>query len=125
MMAHGKMDGAGAVKMSTLNDAHLHIARVHGLVEQMAMAQKREQSTQVLGMQLRRAATPLVGMLKGHFSSMADIVSGMILVATRAGNEGAKVRSLREMIGSLKSQLEISTNKVKEQHTIEDDTPTD
>jgi hypothetical protein len=122
-MAPGKLDGAGAVKMSTLKDAHLHIQRVHGLVEQMAMAQKREQSTSVLGMQLRRAATPLVGMLKGHFGPMADTVSGMILVATRAGNEGAKVRSLREMIASLKTQLEISTNKVKEQHMTEADAP--
>lgn len=124
-MATGKLDGAGAVKMSTLNAAHLLIQRVHGLVEQMAMAQQREQSTQVLGMQLRRAATPLVGLLKGHFGSMADTVSGMILVATRAGNEGAKVRSLREMIASLKSQLEISTNKVKEHHTIEAHAPSD
>ena len=124
-MAVSKLDGAGAVKMSTLKDAHLHIQRIHGLVEQMAMAQKKEQSTSVLGMQLRRAATPLVGMLKGHFSPMADLVSNMILVATRAGNEGAKVRSLREMIGALKSLLEISTNKVKEHHTIEDDTPTE
>ncbi len=122
-MAPGKLDGAGAVKMSTLKDAHLLIQRVHGLVEQMAMAQKQEKSTSVLGMQLRRAATPLVGMLKGHFGSMADTVTGMILVATRAGNEGAKVRSLREMIASLKTQLEISTNKVKEQHTIEGDAP--
>ena len=122
-MAPGKLDGAGAVKMSTLKDAHLHIQRVHGLVEQMAMAQKREQSTSVLGMQLRRAATPLVGMLKGHFGPMADTVSGMILVATRAGNEGAKVRSLREMIASLKTQLQISTNKVKEQHMTEADAP--
>ena len=122
-MPPGKLDGAGAVKMSTLKDAHLHIQRVHGIVEQMAMAQKKNQATSVLGMQLRRAATPLVGMLKGHFGPMADTVTAMILVATRAGNEGAKVRSLREMIASLKTQLEISTNKVKEQHTIEADAP--
>jgi len=94
---------------------------VHGLVEQMAMAQKQEKSTSVLGMQLRRAATPLVGLLKGHFGSLSDLVSGMILIATRGGNEGAKVRSLREMMGQLKSQMEIATNKVKELHTIEGD----
>ena len=118
-MPPGKLDGAGAVKMGTLKDAQLHIQRVHGLVEQMAMAQKAEKNTSVLGMQLRRAATPLVGMLKGHFGSMSDTVAAMILIATRGGNEGAKVRSLREMMGSLKSQLEIATNKVKEQHMSE------
>lgn len=124
-MAPGKLDGAGAVKMSTLKDASILIQRVHGIVEQMALAQKQEKSTSVLGMQLRRAATPLVGLLKGHFSPMSDLVTGMILIATRAGNEGAKVRSLREMMGSLKSQLEISSNKVKEQHMTEADAPRD
>jgi hypothetical protein len=123
MAPPGKLDGAGAVKMSTLKDAQILMQRVHGLVEQMAMAAKKEQSTSVLGMQLRRAATPLVGMLKGHFGPMADTVSSMILVATRSGNEGAKVRSLREMMASLKTQLEISTNKVKEQHMSEADAP--
>jgi hypothetical protein len=54
---------------------------------------------------------------------MADTVTAMILIATRAGNEGAKVRSLRELIASLKTQLEISTNKVKEHHTIEESAP--
>jgi hypothetical protein len=122
-MATGKLDGAGAVKMSTLKDAQLHIQRVHGLVEQMAMAQKREQNTAALGMQLRRAATPLVGMLKGHFGPMADTVTAMILVATRNGNEGAKVRSLREMIASVRTQFEIAEHKVKEQHTIEGEAP--
>ena len=120
-MAVSKLDGPGIVKMSTLKDAHLMVQRVHGLVEQMAMAQKQEKSTSVLGMQLRRAATPLVGLLKGHFGSISDLVSGMILIATRGGNEGAKVRSLREMMGQLKSQMEIATNKVKELHTIEGD----
>ena len=118
-MATGKLDGAGAVKMGTLKDAYPMIQRVHGLVEQMAMVQKQQKSTAVLGMQLRRAATPLVGLLKGHFGPMSDLVAGMILIATRAGNEGAKVRTLREMMAGLKSQLEISTNKVKEQHMSE------
>src|SRR5687767_11096094 len=113
-----KLDGAGVVKMSTLKDASPMIQRLHGIVEQMALAQKQNKGTGVLGMQLRRAGTPLVGLLKGHFTPMSDMVTAMILIATRAGNEGSKVRSLREMIASLKSQLEISTNKVKELHTI-------
>ncbi len=94
------------------------IQRLHGIVEQMALAQKQNKATAVMGMQLRRAGTPLVGLLKGHFTPMSDTVTAMILIATRAGNEGAKVRSLREMVASLKTQLEISTNKVKELHTI-------
>ena len=124
-MGVAKMDGAGVVKMSTLKDASPMIQRIHGIVEQMALAQKQNKGTAVLGMQLRRAGTPLVGLLKGHFTPMSDMVTAMILIATRAGNEGAKVRSLREMIANLKSQLEISTNKVKELHTIEESDTTE
>ena len=118
-MGIAKLDGAGVVKMGTLKDASPMIQRLHGIVEQMALAQKQNKGTAVMGMQLRRAGTPLVGLLKGHFTPMSDTVTAMILIATRAGTEGAKVRSLREMIASLKSQLEIATNKVKELHTIE------
>jgi len=117
-----KLDGAGAVKMSTLADAGVGIQRLHGIVEQMAMASKNSRPMGVMGMQLRRAATPLVGLLKGNFSPMSDTVTAMILVATRNGNDTTRVRSLRELIGSLKVQLEITTNKVKEQHTIEEPT---
>jgi hypothetical protein len=115
-----KLDGAGAVKMSTLEGAHLGIQRLHGIVEQMAMANKRNQSLSVMGMQFRRAATPLVGSLKGSFGAMADTVSAAILIATRSGNEASRVRGLRELIASLKTQLEIATNKVKEHHSIDD-----
>ena len=119
-MGIAKLDGAGVVKMSTLKDAAPMIQRVHGIVEQMALAQKQNKGIGVMGMQLRRAATPLVGLLKGHFTPMSDAVTAMILVATRPGNEGAKVRTLREMVAGLKSQYEISTNKVKELHTVEE-----
>ena len=118
-MGIAKLDGAGVVKMATLKDAAPLIQRLHGIVEQMALAQKQNKGTAVMGMQFRRAATPLVGMLKGHFTPMSDVVTAMILLATRAGNEGAKVRGLREMVGALKQQLEISTNKVKELHMSE------
>ncbi len=117
-----KLDGAGAVKMSTLADAHMGIQRLHGIVEQMAMANKNSRPMGVMGMQFRRAASPLVGLLKGNFSPMSDTITAMILIATRNGNDTTRVRSLRELIGSLKVQLEITTNKVKEQHTIEEET---
>ena len=118
-MGIAKLDGPGVVKMATLKDASPLIQRLHGIVEQMALAQKQNKGTAVMGMQMRRMGGPLVGMLKGHFTPMSDTVAAMILIATRAGNEGSKVRTLREMVAGLKSQLEISTNKVKELHTIE------
>ena len=118
-MGTAKLDGPGVVKMGTLKDALPMIQRLHAIVEQMALAQKQNKGTGSMGLQLKRAGTPLVGLLKGHFTPMSDMVTAMILIATRGGNEGAKVRSLREMIGNLKQQLEISTNKVKELHMSE------
>jgi hypothetical protein len=48
-------------------------------------------------------------------------VSGLILVATRGGNEQRKVAALREGVGQLRSALEIATNKVYEQHAVEEE----
>ncbi|MGH7663759.1 MAG: hypothetical protein ACRENI_05630 [Gemmatimonadaceae bacterium] len=118
-MAGTKLDGAGIAKLNTLEDAVTQLQRVHGLVEQMAMAQRQEKSIASYGLQIRRAATPLVGQLKGQFGMISDIVTGLILVATRGGNEQAKVRALREAVGQIRIQLEMAQNKVKEQHTVD------
>jgi hypothetical protein len=114
----GKLDGPGTVKMQTLEEAGLVVQRLHGIVEQMAMAVSNQKSSAAYGLQLRRAGTPLIGLLKGHFGPVSDYVVNMLLVATRGGSEQMKVRSLREAIGSLKQQLETAGKKVKEQHTV-------
>lgn len=115
-MAGPKLDGAGTVKMATLETAFAQAQRVHGIVEQMAMALRGQRSTAPFGMQLRRVATPLVGLLKAQFGMISDQVAAMILVATRGGNEQAKVRTLREGIAGVRTALEIAVAKVKEQH---------
>jgi hypothetical protein len=123
-----KLDGAGTEKMGTLQDAMVVAQRLHGIIEQMALSVKKEQPTTILGMQLKRAGVPIVGRLKGHFTAMSDLVAQMNLVATRSGNDAAKVRSLRESVASLKSQLDIAMTKVKEHHSIDDaaeSTPTE
>jgi len=89
------------------------------IVEQWALAAKKNQNTGMFGMQLRRAATPLVGLLKPMYGLLADQVSGMILVATRNGNDTARVRSLREGVGLLRQAIEIQQNKVKADHSVE------
>ena len=118
-MAGPKLDGAGTVKMATLETAFAQAQRVHGIVEQMAMALKRGQPTATYGMQLRRVASPLVGLLKAQFGMISDQVSAMILVATRGGNEQAKVRTLREGVAAVRTALEIAVAKVKELHQQE------
>jgi hypothetical protein len=117
-MAITKLDGAGAAKMKTIEEAGLVLQRLHGIVEMMAMEVKKQKPSGVMGLQLRRAGSPLVGLLKGQFGMISDQVAGMLLVATRGGSEQMKVRSLRENIAAIRTALEITGNKVKEQHTV-------
>jgi hypothetical protein len=116
-----KLDGAGAAKMTTIEDALTHLRRLHGLVERMAVAVKAKEPTQLYGAQLKRAGTPMVGLLKGQFGTIADQVTAMLLAATRGGSEQLKVRTLREGIAQVRTQLEIAAARVKQNHTVDDD----
>jgi hypothetical protein len=118
MAAGPKLDGAGVQKMKTIDEAIVQVQRLHGIVEQFALALKRKQPTQLFGMQIKRALTPLVGMLKPQFGMIADQVVSMNLVASRGGSETAKVRSLREGVGALKQALEIAVVRVKDHHMV-------
>jgi hypothetical protein len=123
MSSGPKLDGAGAAKMETLEEATAHLQRLHGIVERMAIAVRSQQATGAFGAQLRRAAAPMVGLLKGQFGTIADQVTALLLVATRGGGEQQKLRSMREQVAQLRIQLEIAVSRVKEKHTVADDTP--
>ena len=61
-MASGpKLDGAGSAKMETLDEATMHLQRIHGLVEKMAIAIRSGHETNSFGAQIRRTGAPLVG----------------------------------------------------------------
>lgn len=119
-MAGPTLDGAGAAKLKTIEEALLGMQHLHALVERMASAVKNNQPSSFYGSQLKRAAAPLVGQLKGQFGTIADQVSAMLLIATRGGSEQMKIRSLRENIGQIRQALEIAATKVKEKHTQPD-----
>ena len=118
-MSRTQLTGAGTQLVHTLEEAAAYVQRLHGIVEKMAMAHKLQQPTAPFGQQLRRAAAPLVGILKVQYAFLADQVSGLILVATRGGNEQRKVSALREGVGQLRAQIEVATNKVYEHHAVE------
>jgi hypothetical protein len=120
-MAGTKLDGAGVAKLRTLEDAQTMLQRVHGLVEQFAMAQKRAQPTTMYGMQIKRAATPLVGLLKPQFGLISDQVAALNLVASRGGNETARIRALREAVAMTRTALDVAAGRVKEQHAVEEE----
>ena len=120
-MASGpKLDGAGLAKMATLDEATAAVQRLHGIVERMAIAVRSQQNTAQFGAQIRRAGAPLVGLLKGQFGMISDQVSALLLVATRGGGDQAKLRSLRELVAQIRTQLEIAVAKTKEKHAVEE-----
>lgn len=121
MASNPQLDGAGTAKMVTLDEATAQLQRLHGIVERMAMAIRSEQETGQFGPQLRRAGSPLVGLLKGQFGMISDQVTAMLLVATRGGVAQTKLRALRESVAQIRTQLEIATAKVKEKHAVSDD----
>ena len=121
-MASGpKLDGAGLAKMETLEEANGHLQRLHGIVERMAIAVRSQQNTAQFGAQLRRAGSPMVGLLKGQFGMLSDQVTAMLLIATRGGGDQTKLRSLREAVAQIRIQLEIAIAKTKEKHAIEEE----
>jgi hypothetical protein len=120
-MAGPKLDGAGIQKMKTLEEATMQLQRLHGIVETYALALKRNQPTSLYGMQVKRAISPLVGLLKPQFGLISDQAAALNLVAGRGGSEPAKVRQLREGVGALRQGLEIAAVRVKDNHTVKED----
>src|SRR5690349_10514403 len=94
MAAGPQLDGAGLAKMETLEEATSQLQHLHGIVERMAMAVRSQQNTAQFGQQIRRAGSPLIGLLKGQFGMIADQVTAMLLIATRGGGDQNRLRSL-------------------------------
>jgi hypothetical protein len=117
-MAPSKLDSAGVQKMKTLDEALTQLQKLHGVVETFALALKRNQPTSLYGMQVKRALTPLVGLLKGQFGLISDQAAALNLVAGRGGSETTKVRQLREGVGSMRQAIEIAIVRVKDNHTV-------
>ena len=118
-MAGTKLDGAGAQKMKTLEEALSTMQTIHGHVERMAIDVKNQRGAGIIPQQIKRIAVPLQGQLKGQFGMIADQVSAMILATGRGGGEQTKVRALREYVGQIRQALDIMTAKVKDQHSVE------
>ena len=121
-MAGPKLDGAGNVKIVTIHEAQAILQRCHGLVEVMAMDVKGSRPITGGVAQLKRAATPLIGKLKGQFGMISDVVVAMLLASSRAGGgDQTKVRTMREFIASIRQQLEIAEKQILEKHAVHHD----
>lgn len=121
MAAGPKLDGAGIQKLKTIEEAMIALQRLHGMVEQYALALKQNKPTSMYAQQVKRTLSPLVGLLKGQFGMIADVAAALNLVATRGGSETVKIRMLREGVGSLRQQLDIAVVKIKENHAVKEE----
>ncbi|HYW50141.1 MAG TPA: hypothetical protein VE861_06030, partial [Gemmatimonadaceae bacterium] len=118
-MAKPTVDGPGQAKLQALETATSIAQTVHGLVEKYALAVKTGQPTSSFGSQIKRAATPLVGLLRSQFQLLADLASDLILVSTRGGGaDAAKLRMLRERVGQLKSGIELAVTSTTAKHAV-------
>jgi hypothetical protein len=116
-----KLDGAGAAKMATLETALAQLQHMHGIVERMAVALRSNEPLSSYGAQLRRAGTPMVGLLKGQFGMISDQAAALMLVASRSGGgDQQRLRGLREGVAQIRQSLEIAVAKVREKHALEE-----
>lgn len=115
-MAGTKLDGAGIAKMKTLDEALLLLQRLNGLVEQYALAVKRNQPAAAFIMTIRRTLPSLAENLKAQFGLIADQVMAVNLVASRGASEQMRVRALREGVAQIRQALEIAVTQTKARH---------
>ncbi|HKO16674.1 MAG TPA: hypothetical protein VJU87_10565 [Gemmatimonadaceae bacterium] len=120
-MAGLKLDGAGQAKMKTLDDAMNVLMRVNGLVEQYALALKRNQPTGTYTMNIRRQLPSLAEKLKNQFGMISDQVMQMNLASSRGASEQVRVRTLREGVAVVKQALEIALTQTKDKHAVKDE----
>jgi hypothetical protein len=113
-----KLDGAGRVKLKTLDEAALLLQRIHGLVESYAMAVKRNQAGGPFLQNIRRTFPVLGENLKSQFGLISDQIAGINLQASRGASEGVRVRVLREGVAQIKQALEIAMTQTKDEHAI-------
>lgn len=112
------LNGAGQVKMATLEECTTLVSRLHSTVERLGLAVKNNQNTGVFYTQIRRILEELIGKLKAQFGMVADQAAAVNLASSRGGADVVKLRGLREGVAQLKQALEIAERKVKEQHTV-------
>ena len=120
-MAGIRLDSAGQNKMKTLDEALLHLQRIHGVVEQYAMAQKRNQPTAALVMNIRRQLPSLAANLKNQFGMISDQVTAVALASSRGASEAVRLRGLREGVAQVRQALEIAMTQTKDKHKVVDD----
>jgi hypothetical protein len=119
-MSQVKLDAAGLNKLKVLDDGLLLLQRINGIVEQYALALKRNQPASVYVQNVRRQLPTLAENLRSHFGSISDLVIGVNLAASRGASEVMRLRVLREGVAQIRQAMDIAIIQTKSKHAIED-----
>lgn len=122
-MAGAHLDSAGVIKLKTLEEAQTHLQRIHAVVEQYAMAVKRNQPSTVFMMNLRRQLPSLAENLKSQFGLIAEQATQLNLTTSRGGSENQRVRQLREGVAHIRQALEIAVTQTRDRHSVKEGQP--
>jgi hypothetical protein len=105
------MTAADRQKMAQLEGFGGRVQHVHGLVERFAVDLAEAERWTAM---LRRSLTQLKMELMGAgFDSMAQQCGALEMAARRGSSRVAKIRILREGIGSLRQQIELEQRTVR------------
>jgi len=106
----GKLSPSAQQQIAQLELFVPRVARLHTLVETYAVT--KGNTDNVTG-QVKRLADQLkLTFMTAGLDGLSQICGIIALSAARAGNQGAKVRTLREHVGSLKFQLDLSIRSI-------------
>ena len=106
----GKLSGAAASKVAELQGLSPKVARLNALIETLAVAQGNLESQQA---SLKRAAGQLkLNFMGVGYDQLSQLCGSIALASSRSGNAQSRVRTLRELVGSLKFQLEMSIKSI-------------
>ena len=117
-MTQVRLDATGINKLKALDDALLLLQRINGLVEQYALALKRQQPASVYVQNVRRQLPTLAENLRSHFGSISDIAIAVNLAASRGASEVMRLRVLREGVAQIRQAMDIAIIQTKAKHAI-------
>ena len=105
-----KLSAAAQAKVALFESFSPHVARMHSLVEQFAVANsKREEMRPAL----KRAASQIkIRFMSAGIDSLAQQCASIEMATSRGGNPNQLTRTLRELVGSLKFQLDLEIRTV-------------
>lgn len=100
-----KLSAKAQQKIDVLEEGRRKMDRIYGLVEQLALARAGAQGS--LCQMMARASTNVSRLfLVNGLGPIADTANQIVLKARGRGDVNTKVRYLRELVGSIRSDME-------------------